>query len=112
MVRCASFLALLLPLAVNAAVPVSGDCVGVNAIRPGCGSKEAQYRRDVFYVGGRYIPNSFGGNIFVDQVYVEKLVPSAGINKPHPLVFLHGGGISGVVRSPIPKDDFFVMHPS
>lgn len=96
MLKCAALLGLLLPLLASGAYPVSNDCVGVNAVRPGCVSNEALYRRDVFYLGGHYLP-AFGGNIFVDQLYVEKLVPASGIRQPYPLVFIHGGGISGVV---------------
>lgn len=70
------------------------DCSGVQAINPRCASNEAPYRRDLFYVGGRYM-NMTLGNVTVDQVYVEKLSPVVGARQPHPLVFFHGGGTSG-----------------
>ncbi|KAM0324794.1 hypothetical protein ACHAQA_007760 [Verticillium albo-atrum] len=35
------------------------------------------------------------GNYTVDQLFVEKLTPANGVTHPKPLVFLHGGGISG-----------------
>jgi hypothetical protein len=30
------------------------------------------------------------------RLYVEKLTPSGGVQHPHPLVFFHGGAVSGV----------------
>lgn len=71
------------------------DCRGVKAVNPACRSHEVPYLRDFFYVGGRYIETEIG-NVTVDQIYVEKLSPVAGVLHPHPLVFFHGGGTSGV----------------
>lgn len=103
------FLALLLAFVVGGAETVAKGCVGANALRPSCPSSEAQHQRDVFYVGGRYIPFA-GGNILVDQLYVEKLVPASGIRQPYPLVFFHGGGPSGVVSSTSLEFHWANMH--
>jgi hypothetical protein len=94
--------ALLLPIVVTADVASTPtNCTAENAVSPKCCSDEALHRRDFFYIGGHYVYDAaFGGNILVDQMYVEKLIPAKGISQPHPLVFLHGGGISGVVRVP------------
>lgn len=74
------------------------NCIGVGAIHPQCGSNEALYRRDIFYIGGRYeFSNSSRGNLLVDQLYVEKLTPPSGASQPYPLVLFHGGGPSGTV---------------
>lgn len=75
------------------------DCTGINAIKPACGSNESLYRRDFFYIGGSYVyDNSSLGVLTEDQMYVEKLTPSSGVTQPNPLVFFHGGGVSGAVR--------------
>lgn len=71
------------------------DCTGVNAVSPLCSSSEAAYHRDVFMVGGRWVETA-SGNITADQMYVEKLTPSGGAKHPKPLVFFHGGAVSGV----------------
>ncbi|KAI9158025.1 alpha/beta-hydrolase [Paramyrothecium foliicola] len=71
------------------------DCAGVNAIHPLCRSSETPYTRDSFYVGGRYIETATG-NVTVDQVYVEKIVPIHPRGNRTPLVFFHGGGTSAV----------------
>ncbi|OLN97873.1 putative secreted lipase-like protein 2 [Colletotrichum chlorophyti] len=80
----------------------AGNCTGVNAISTKCISKETSHTRDFFYVGGRYIEGA-GGNVTVDQLYVEKLTPvgAHGIRRrvlpaTKPLVFFHGGGTTGV----------------
>ncbi|KAJ4253927.1 hypothetical protein NW762_010325 [Fusarium torreyae] len=70
------------------------DCTGTNAISMNCRSSEIAYKRDFFYIGGR-TAKSNSGTITVDQLYVEKLTPSRSWNQRHPLVFFHGGGISG-----------------
>ncbi|QSZ29332.1 hypothetical protein DSL72_003846 [Monilinia vaccinii-corymbosi] len=70
------------------------DCTGINGIRPICESKESSYKRDVFWVGGRYV-NVAIGLLTYDQMYVEKLTPHKGIRKPYPIVLFHGGGVSG-----------------
>jgi hypothetical protein len=74
------------------------DCTGINGIKPQCRSAEALYKRDVFWVGGHYV-NAAIGLLTYDQMYVEKLTPLLGIQKPYPLVLFHGGGISGAVRN-------------
>ncbi|KAK1546177.1 hypothetical protein CPAR01_00144 [Colletotrichum paranaense] len=81
----------------------TGNCTGVNAISTKCASKEAAHTREFFYVGGRYIETT-SGNVTVDQLYVEKLVPvttsrtrrRSTITTPKPIVFFHGGGTTGV----------------
>ncbi|KAK3176267.1 hypothetical protein OEA41_007590 [Lepraria neglecta] len=57
---------------------------------------EALHRRNVFYAGGEYVFNATqGGTILINQQYVEELIPAAGAKHPYPIVFFHGGGISG-----------------
>ena len=59
-------------------------------------SREAPYRRNVFFAGGEYAYNDVvKGNVKVDQIYVEQLIPTQGVTKPYPLVFMAGGGLSG-----------------
>lgn len=70
------------------------DCTGILALSPGCSSNQAPYARDVFYVGGRYYEDA-SGNRTTDQLYVEKLTPTA-VTQSKPVVFFHGGGTSGV----------------
>jgi pimeloyl-ACP methyl ester carboxylesterase len=72
----------------------TADCTGVLALSPRCSSDQAPYARDVFYVGGRYYGDDTGNRI-TDQLYVEKLTPAA-VTQSKPVVFLHGGGGSGV----------------
>lgn len=83
-----------------AAVVHGADCVGINGIRPECTSVETPYRRDVFFVGGKYVPyGNTTQSITSGQVYVEKLTPLAGVNQTYPLVFVTAGIPSGAVRS-------------
>jgi hypothetical protein len=84
-----------------AAAAVRGaDCEGINAIRPGCTSIEAPYRRDTFYVGGEYLPYSnTTQSITSGQIYVEKLTPLAGANQTYPLVFVSAAIPPGSVKS-------------
>ena len=70
------------------------DCLGANAVHPLCKSSETPHVRDFFYLGGRHVQMATG-NVTVDQVYVEKLIPLHGAKKT-PLVFFHGGGTSAV----------------
>lgn len=59
---------------------------------------EAFHRRNVFYAGGQYVFNeTLGGTILVNQMYIEQLTPINRVTQRYPLVFLHGGGISGTV---------------
>lgn len=63
---------------------------------------EAPHRRAVFYAGGQYALSGTGPNhILVNQLYVEQLTPLAGKQQPYPLVFYHGGGISGTVSTSV-----------
>ncbi|KAI2625717.1 alpha/beta-hydrolase [Hypoxylon sp. NC1633] len=56
------------------------------------------HRREVFYVGGQYMPNKTGTHTLEGQMYVERLVP-AEIDgrpiKPCPIIFIHGATRSG-----------------
>ncbi|KAI4189305.1 MAG: hypothetical protein LQ348_003814 [Seirophora lacunosa] len=82
----------------DAAAPANPDCVGLKGVSPRCRSNEAAYRREYFYIGGRYLPYPIlGGNLVSDQLYVEKLIPAKGIKQPYPLVFFHGGGSAGSI---------------
>ncbi|RGP58958.1 fusarubin cluster-esterase [Fusarium sporotrichioides] len=74
--------------------PDAQDCTGTNAISMKCASAEVPYKRDFFYVGGHSV-KAASGNITVDQIYVEKLTPVERITQKNPLVFFHGGGLSG-----------------
>jgi hypothetical protein len=67
------------------------DCTGINAVKPQCNSAETAYKRDVFFIGGKYV-NAAIGLLTYDQMYVEKLTPSNGVKQPYPIVFFHGGG--------------------
>lgn len=59
---------------------------------------EAYHRRNIFYAGGQYtFSESVKGTILTKQMYVEQLTPVDGVKHPHPLVFVHGGGVSGTV---------------
>lgn len=54
---------------------------------------EAAYLRNFFYTGGEYAFNlAANGTVFQNQMYVEQLTPVTGVTRPHPLVFLPGGG--------------------
>ena len=68
-------------------------------VAPGS-SAEALHRRNIFYVGGEYVFNATqGGTILINDQYVEELTPAGGVKHPYPIVFFHGGGVSGVVSS-------------
>lgn len=60
-------------------------------------SGEVPAQRSYMYVGGQYILNDAGEHVFADQMYVEKLTPTAGSTKPHPIVFIHGQAQTGTV---------------
>ncbi|PNP82739.1 hypothetical protein FNYG_03970 [Fusarium nygamai] len=51
--------------------------------------------RTYFMVGGGYVDDGAGGEIFRDQMYVERLVPTKGPYKSTPLVFIHGQAQTG-----------------
>lgn len=70
----------------------------LSAITPAGGTSEAAHRRKVFYAGGQYVFNAtLNGTILVKQMYAEQLTPVHGRTHPNPLVFVHGGGVSGTV---------------
>ncbi|ATZ45279.1 hypothetical protein BCIN_01g00900 [Botrytis cinerea B05.10] len=50
--------------------------------------------RDYFYVGGEYVTTSTNNTLFVNQMYVEHLLPSL-IEQPYPIVFIHGQSMTG-----------------
>ncbi|KAF5010155.1 hypothetical protein FDECE_3648 [Fusarium decemcellulare] len=56
---------------------------------------EAPSVRSSLYVGGAYVADGTGGHVFRDQMYVEKLVPAAGVRQPDPIVLIHGQGQTG-----------------
>lgn len=74
--------------------PHPADCEATNGVAFGCPTIEKPYIREAFFLGGRTEALA-DGNYTVDQLYVEKLTPVTRITRPKPLVFLHGGGISG-----------------
>lgn len=59
---------------------------------------EAFASRDYFYIGGEYVSISANNTLFVNQMYVEHLLPSR-IEQPYPIVFIHGQGMTGTVRA-------------
>ena len=68
-------------------------------VAPGS-SAEGLHRRNIFYVGGEYVFNATqGGTILINDQYVEELTPAGGVKHPYPIVFFHGGGVSGAVTS-------------
>lgn len=76
----------------------ANDCTGIKAVSPDCKTPETAYHRDIFYVGGKYIP--FGNttqSIYSGQLYVEKLTPAHPVKHDKPLIFISAGVPSGVV---------------
>ena len=59
---------------------------------------EAFASRDYFYIGGEYVTLSTNNTLFVNQMYVEHIVPSR-VEQPYPIVFIHGQGMTGTVCS-------------
>ncbi|KAI9674469.1 MAG: hypothetical protein M1817_001807 [Caeruleum heppii] len=60
------------------------------------GAQEVLATRNVFYVGGQYVYNDIlKGSLKINQMYVEQLIPAGGNKAPFPVVFFHGGGLSG-----------------
>lgn len=58
------------------------------------------HEREIFYVGGRWIQDAEGGQRFGEQMYVERLIPTAVSEKTvdrDPIIFIHGATRSGVV---------------
>lgn len=69
-----------------------------SAKTPHEGIIEAAHRRKVFWAGGQYVFNAnVNGTILVKQMYAEQLTPVHGVKHPYPLIFVHGGGVSGTV---------------
>ena len=63
---------------------------------------EALHHRKIFYAGGQYVLSGTSPNhILANQLYVEQLTPLSGKRQPFPLVFYHGGGISGTVSDAV-----------
>lgn len=63
-------------------------------------SHELPYIRDYFYTGGHYVDDGTGTgqHIFVDQMYVERLLPAGaarGRMKQYPIVIIHGQAQTG-----------------
>lgn len=70
----------------------------LSAITPVSGTSEAAHRRKVFWAGAQYVFNAtLNGTILVNQMYAEQLTPVNGRRRAYPLVFVHGGGVSGTV---------------
>lgn len=58
---------------------------------------EAPHTRTFFYAGGTYVnDNSTNSSVLARKQYVEVLTPADGIQHPYPLLFIHGGGATGV----------------
>lgn len=61
-------------------------------------TSEAAHRRKVFWAGGQYVFDArANGTILVKQMYAEQLTPVHGARHPYPLIFVHGGTVSGAV---------------
>ncbi|KAI1091350.1 alpha/beta-hydrolase [Rostrohypoxylon terebratum] len=58
----------------------------------------ALHRREVFCVGGGYVPDAKGNHSLQGQMYVERLIPEVeeSLKKRLPVVFIHGATRSGV----------------
>ncbi|KAI0885494.1 alpha/beta-hydrolase [Annulohypoxylon maeteangense] len=56
------------------------------------------HRREVFYVGGQYVPDAKGNHSLQGQMYVERLIPEVdeSLRKSLPVVFIHGASRSGM----------------
>lgn len=94
MPRVTRFIVLALTSIAAAIDNTTQSCTGIAAISPRCKSVESHHQRDIFYVGGRLLPVP-SGNLSIDQLYVEKLTPSGGVTQAKPMVFFHGGAVSG-----------------
>lgn len=64
------------------------------------GQDEIPSIRSYFYVGGGYASDGAGGEIFRDQMYVERLSPAGGAKREAPIVFIHGQAQTGTVSEP------------
>ena len=57
---------------------------------------DTTYRRHVFWAGGQYSYNATtNSTLLLNQQYVEELTPLSGVKHINPIVFIHGGAISG-----------------
>ena len=92
--RSAAGITLLAACSFAATLNNDTHCAGVFAIRSTCRSAQAHHQRDVLYVGSSLL-NIRTGNLTVNQLYVENLTPSSGVTEAKPLLFFHGGAISG-----------------
>ncbi|KAI0143844.1 alpha/beta-hydrolase [Hypoxylon sp. NC0597] len=57
------------------------------------------HQREVFYVGGHYVPDSTGKHTLQGQMYVERLIPeeAKGVTRRTiPIIFIHGATRSGI----------------
>ena len=88
----------------NALAGILISVAGVNAVAhtPIVSNAEVAYHRNYLYVGGQYVQDSSGGHVFTDQMYVEKLTPTQGVSKEHPIVFIHGQAQTGTVSCKYP----------
>lgn len=55
------------------------------------------HRREVFYIGGQYVPDNNGEYTLQGQMYVERLLPEETPSREFPIVFIHGSTRSGTV---------------
>lgn len=83
-------------LSAGSALASNSTCIGINAVKPECKPAEPPYHRDVFFIGGEYVASGTS-YIISDQMYVEKLTSTSGIDKPFPIVFISAGLPSGNV---------------
>lgn len=95
---------MLTPLAHPLLLCVLSLVCGVLALRQTSqtwSSPESAYVRDYFMAGGSYTDDGTGEgtHAFQGQMYVERLAPVSGANRSYPLVFVHGTGQTGTVRS-------------
>lgn len=74
-------------------------------------SRERSYIRDYFYVGGHYADDVGGQHVFKDQMYVERLLPTNGTEKPHPIVLVHGQAQTGTVGRFERRALFYTLEP-
>lgn len=93
MVRVGSFSVTVAALATFASTVSCAGCIASSAGGSGCNSTEVAHYRDVFFIGGHDVTTT-AGNLTIDQLYVEKLTPATGATQ-NPIVYFHGGGISG-----------------
>ncbi|KAB8077207.1 Alpha/Beta hydrolase protein [Aspergillus leporis] len=80
---------------VLAGIFISITGVGAVVHAPIAAQGEVAYHRSYMYVGGQYVEDGSGGHVFTDQMYVEKLTPTQGATKKHPIVFIHGQAQTG-----------------